>query len=106
MVDRRRIPRLELRVPIVLFPDDGEPLRTETVDVSNNGFYCLVPRPFAPGARMRFRICLPKQASNGSGRDLSVEGVLRVIRLITRDTTIDFAIGCRIEDYRVVRHDK
>jgi hypothetical protein len=102
MSDRRKIPRLGLNVPIILFPDDGEPLRTKTLNVSKDGFYCLVGRPLAPGARIRFRAALPHCGASLGSR-MVLDGVVEVVRLVVQETTPDFAIGCRIEGYRAIR---
>jgi hypothetical protein len=103
MAERRRFPARGLRVPVILFLDEGEPLSTETVNVSDDGFYCGLDRPVAPGARMRFRMGFSRDVGNRSDLGLCVEGVAHVVRLIVRNTAPSFAIECRIEDYRIVQ---
>src|SRR5579872_85555 len=61
--ERRTRTRLRLRLPILLLKGEAEtPLWTETTDISNNGFYCNIAQPFAPGDELKCLIVLPTHA--------------------------------------------
>jgi hypothetical protein len=104
--DRRKRSRLGLKLPILLLRTESEsPLRTETVDISNDGFYCSTTQPIAPGERLACVIALPAGSSGEEGRErLYLQAEVDVVRIVLNNGS-GFGIGCRIFDYSVVKSD-
>lgn len=99
-VERRKDARLELRVPVLLFGAECEyPVRSETVNISKNGFYCATKEPFAPGDRLRclLSISVPCDSSES---ELYLEAEIEVMRVLV--DTSGFGLGCRIGEYHII----
>jgi hypothetical protein len=103
--ERRKTSRLKLRLPVLLFPSDGRAaMKTETVDISADGFYCTAAEPFAPGSRVRFVIALPSTTADGSisvKPKLYMDGYADVVRVIC-ELQSGFGLGFHITEYRVI----
>jgi hypothetical protein len=105
--DRRKRSRLGLKLPILLLRTESEsPLRTETVDISNDGFYCSTTQPFAPGERLTCVIALPAGSGLSEvGRErLYLHAEVDVVRIVVNNGR-GFGIGCRIFGYSVLKYD-
>jgi hypothetical protein len=89
---------------LFLRPETDCPLRTETLDISNNGFYCITQQPFAPGEQVTCLIGIPVRSSGtpGCGDLLYLQAEVDVVR-ITITNGEGFGVACRISDYRVLR---
>ena len=100
--DRRKYPRVKLRLPVRLIPSEGLlPTETETEDISRDGFFCFTDQPFEPGLRMRCVLLLPEARSGGSGQ-VRLEGTVEVVRITLNEAGRGFGIGCCLHDYRLV----
>jgi hypothetical protein len=84
---------------------DG-PLKTETLDISNNGFYCITTRPFVPGEKLTCLIGMPGRSSSKleSKSRFYLEAEVKVVRIVVNSGS-GFGVGCRISDYRVLARD-
>ena len=105
--ERRKRTRLRLRLPVLfLRPESDSPLRTETLDISNNGFYCITPQPFAPGEQLTCLIGVPvRSAATLECKDrLYLQAEVDVVRIVVNNGS-GFGVGCRISDYRVLTND-
>jgi hypothetical protein len=105
--ERRTRTRLRLRLPVFfLRSEDDGPLQTETVDISNNGFYCITPHPFAPGERLACVIGIPvRSGPTLECKDqLCLQAEVEVVRIVVTNDN-GFGVGCRISDYRVLAGD-
>ncbi len=105
--DRRERTRLRLRLPVLVLRTESEaPLRTETVDISNNGFYCNTTQPFAPGEKLTCLIGLPTRstASPAFGDRLYLLADVAVVRIVV-DNSSGFGVGCRISEFRVLTNE-
>ena len=105
--DRRKRTRLRLRLPVLLLRTESEaPLRTETVDISNNGFYCNTTQPFAPGEKLTCLIGLPVRstASPAFGDRFYLLADVDVVRIVLNNGS-GFGVGCRISEFRVLTND-
>ena len=100
--ERRRFPRVKLRLPVRLVPsNDVLPMETETVDISRDGFYCMTDEPFEPGARLHFVLLLPEARPAGASQ-VRLEGIVEVIRISVERAGRGFGIGCCLREYRLV----
>jgi PilZ domain len=97
--DRRRSPRVRLRLPVHLSPADDLPAtQSETVDISRDGFFCITDQPFQPGQQMRCSLLFP-EASAGRVR---LDGTVEVVRVSLNSQGPGFGIGFCLRDYRLV----
>lgn len=105
--ERRTRTRLRLRLPVLfLRPEDDGPVQTETVDISNNGFYCITPYPFAPGEHLACMIGVPiRSGATLEAKDkLYLQAQVEVVRIAVNGGN-GFGVGCRISEYRVLAND-
>lgn len=99
-VERRKDARLELRVPVVLFGAACEnPVLSETVNISKNGFYCATKEPFAPGDRLRCLLSISAPCDSTES-ELCLDAEIEVMRVLV--DTSGFGLGCRIGEYHIV----
>ena len=106
--ERRTRPRLRLRLPVLLLRNESDaPVWTETADISNNGFYCNTPQPFAPGDEFRCIIVLPTHclAPSNNGERLYLEAKVEVVRIAMNESS-GFGIGCEIRHFHVLTSQK
>lgn len=103
VLDRRRQPRIDLALPVVLFRSkDGIRVETHTKDLSSDSFYCVLDRPFSPGEQLDCEIEIPGD-DRGSIQEpgLCLECQVRVVRVVTAGTQKGFGIAFQLEDYSV-----
>ncbi len=104
IIERRDQSRSNLRVPLLLLAHGWPvPLRTETDNVSMDGFFCHTQEVFAPGDRLRFLLLLPAPARDSEpAKATCLQGTAEVVRVVACASGTDFGIGCRLSNYRVV----
>ena len=102
--ERRGQPRSDLRVPLLLLAHGWSvPTRTETQNVSKEGFFCHTRQAFAPGEMLRFLLLLPSTATvSESAKGTGLQGTAEVIRVLAHAADGDFSIACRLSGYRVI----
>ncbi len=102
--ERRAQSRSNLRAPVfVLRAGCTTALRTETEDVSMDGFFFYTHEPFAPGERLHFLLFLPAPArSAADAKTVGLQGLAEVTRVVTSPLRSEFGIGCRLVSYRVL----
>jgi hypothetical protein len=104
-LERRRRPRLQLRLQVYLSrEDDPEPLRATTVDISSDGFYCLSPVALDLGKIFRCLLVVPAHDPTAHDRKMTLNCHVRVVRISHSETDQLFGIACQIEDYHFVSH--
>src|SRR5215831_4889209 len=101
--DRRNRSRLALHWNVCIFDDNGGfPLSTWTRDVSSEGFYCVVHKPFTPGDKIRCDIMIPPQPSPSQSPGTSLHCRIEVVR-VEEAPRGGYGLACRIEEYSVSR---
>lgn len=98
--ERRKNTRYALRCCVSFFRESSFPIAEGvTQDVSSAGFYCLLPVPLTVGESLT---CLLKMPSTHPAEDhaLTLECMVRVVRLISADDGEFFGIGCQLQGYR------
>jgi hypothetical protein len=100
--ERRKRERLGLRIGVLLLPKGSEhPILSETLDITNDGFYCTSSQPLSPGERLSGLMALPAAPPLKESSQLFMEAEIEIVRLAI-DNTIGFGLGCRIINYRVI----
>jgi hypothetical protein len=101
--ERRKHERLRLRLPVLILGSESDiPIRSETSNISNDGFYCTSPQPFSPGDSLACLIVLPAEPSDSKeSPQFCIEGRVEVVRLVV-DNQKGFGIGCRFGQYHVI----
>jgi len=76
-------------------------LRTESQNISREGFYCRVDKPVRPGDRIRCDIVVPTHSFENPDDVV----YLRCSALAVRVEKIgdEFGLACRIEDYCLIQ---
>lgn len=94
--ERRRKARSALRCRVLFFRRAcSAPIADGvTQNLSSGGFYCVSPVPLAVGESLA---CLLKMPSDEAA--LTLECLIRVVRVEEGDEEGSFGIGCQIEDY-------
>ena len=101
--ERRSHPRTHLRVPLFLLPKGSTvPIRTETEDLSMEGFYCYTEHRFLPGECLQFVMLLPPATRNPlTLGGLCLQGCVQVVRF-TLTSDARYGMGCHLKEYRVL----
>lgn len=76
--ERRKAPRVEVDLPIILQGTEGE-ISGKTINISANGIYFEIPRFIEPMTKLRMGLAIP--AAEGSGEK---EGVVQFDGLVVR----------------------
>ncbi len=92
-----------MRLPVLLLkPGSNKPISSETANISNDGFYCVVQEPISPGDKLTCLLALPAQPSSSThGDPFYIEGQVDVVRTVEEDGSA-FGVGCRISQYHIV----
>jgi hypothetical protein len=94
--DRRQRPRLRLSLGVQLCRGEGHAaVRTETDNLSSEGFYCTSREPFSPGDRLECDLFIPGTGSGSPG--LVLNRSVKVVRVEIRGLEPGFGIACRFE---------
>jgi hypothetical protein len=101
--ERRGQPRSNLRAPLLLLAQGWSvPTRTETQNLSKEGFFCHTRQAFAPGERLKFLLLLPAvTAVSECAKGTGLQGTAEVIRVLAGAADGDFSIACRLSGYSV-----
>ncbi len=95
--ERRKRARMRLEFPVVLIPAQaGDEISGTTMNVSGDGFYCLVPSPAAQTGESLSGILALGVAG---ARQIRLFCDLRVVRVEPRQE--GFGVACQIERYSV-----
>lgn len=102
-VQRRRSPRATLHWTLYLMWNGaGHPLRTETRDISKDGFYCLLDQPVRPGERIQCDIVVPTHNAQDPDDVVYLRCRAQAVRVEKVGAGAQFGLACRIEDYRII----
>jgi hypothetical protein len=97
--ERRRRSRFKLRYEIQLCRmDDHVIVKTETDNLSVDGFYCTSDEPFSPGDRLDCEVFLPVDDTGSRRPNLVLHRRVRVLRVEVRGLEPGFGVACRFED--------
>lgn len=102
-IERRRSPRAPLHWTMYLMCIGARhPLRTETRDLSRDGFYCLLDHPIRPGERIQCEIVVPTHNSQDPDDIVYLRCRAQAVRVEKIEAGAEFGLACRIEDYCVI----
>jgi hypothetical protein len=99
--ERRKHSRLKLRISVLLWAESKNPVRSETIDISSEGFYCTTSEPFAPGDRLRCLLSI-QAPSDSVESELNLDAEVEVMRVLIDNDTSGYGLGCRIAEYHLV----
>ncbi len=100
MIERRRLPRLQLRCMVSLWkPSDGTFTRTLTENLTCRGFLCLSTEPYSPGDELQAILEVPASYWDGNpSGSVTLLCQVEVVRINSRQS----GFACRIKDYLTV----
>lgn len=102
--ERRRNPRVPLRWTLYLaFNGSGHPVRTTTVDINKDGFYCLLDQPVRPGEQIECDIAVPAHRSQDPDDLVYLRCRAQAVRVEKIGSGSEFGVACRIDEYCVIR---
>jgi len=103
-VERRKRPRAALRWTVLVTRGSSRhPMETTTINVSADGFYCLLPEAVAAGERVDCTIRIPAHKQDRIDAALCLQCRAQVLRVENYGVPGIFGVACRIEDYTVAR---
>lgn len=103
IMERRRRARVALHWQLTLLrKGEGHEIRSETKNISSEGFYCLCDEAVTPGERLDCVILTPLRAGPESPDVLRLYCRVKVARVELSSDGQKYGIGFRIEDYSVV----
>jgi len=84
---------------------DGESaqLRTQSRDISRDGFYCFLNQPIKAGARVKCDIVVPTHSPHEPDDVVFLRCNAVALRVEKLGAAAEFGIACRIEDYCLIR---
>jgi hypothetical protein len=103
--DRRSHIRVNLRLQLFLAASGASmPIRTETENVSMDGFFFHSEQLFPPGECLHFLLVLPGAAAGTmhSARVMCLKGAVEVVRVTASTAGPGFGIACRMSNYSVL----
>jgi hypothetical protein len=104
LTERRRSHRASLHWTVYLACDGlTHPVCTKTRDISRDGFYCLLNHQVRPGDRIECDLVVPTHNSRRPGDVAYLRCRARIVRVERAGSGAGFGLGCRIEDYYVIR---
>ena len=97
--ERRRRSRFKLRCGIQLCRvDDHVIVKTQTDNLSVEGFYCTSDEPLSPGDLLECEVLLARSGTSFQGPSLVLHRRVRVLRVEIRGLEPGFGVACRFED--------
>ena len=103
-VERRRSPRATLHWTLYLRCSGGvSPVRTEAINISRDGFYCLLNHPIRPGERIQCDIVVPTHSSQDPGDVVYLRCSAQAVRVEKVRTGAEFGLACRVDNYCILR---
>jgi hypothetical protein len=95
--ERRKRRRILLHWPVqLLLRSAGEAIRTTTLNVSSDGFYCFSPEALDRGDVIRCTIAIPS-----SGNELRLRCRVRIVRIEADAAGGGYGMGCQILQFSV-----
>src|SRR5919197_2885048 len=103
LIERRSHARRNLHVPLFLFPVGSKaPVRTETQNISIDGFFCYCEYPFSPGDHAKFLLLLPRASKDAETSKVYICGDAQVVRVSVGVVPPGYGVGCNITSYGVL----
>jgi hypothetical protein len=104
-VERRRRVRTDVHWPVSLFcANTRAALETTTVNLSSEGFYCVVNSKLTVGEGLVALLRAPSYDPTGKDRECVFRCEGRVLRVEPASVDGCFGIACRIEEYALARN--
>jgi hypothetical protein len=104
VAERRKRPRAALHWAILITRGAYcQPLETTTINVSSEGFYCLLSEAVTAGERVECTIRIPARSQDRSDVWLCLQCRAQVLRVEKYGVPGIFGVAFRIEDYTVAR---
>ena len=102
--DRRSHIRVNLRLQLFLVSSGASiAIRTETENMSMDGFFFHSEQVFSPGECLHFLLLLPGAAGAlQPARVMCLKGAVEVVRVTASAAGPGFGIGCRMTNYSVL----
>lgn len=104
MDEGRKHKRVRMRCAVALWdPRKGHVTRTDTENLSCDGFYCVCSEPYAPGEELEASLEVPCRYWNGRPADcLILQCKVEVVRVVLHSSRDDYEVACRIRDYAII----
>jgi PilZ domain len=100
--ERRKSFRVPLQWTVYFASETGTfPRRSETKNLSRDGFYCFLEVPLTAGEHFDCDIVIPTHMRDGEDV-MSLRCRAQVIRVEKVGAGEQYGLACRIEDYRVI----
>lgn len=100
--ERRRRTRLQVHWPVCFRGDSlAAEVRTTTSNLSSDGFYCISQIPLAPGAVLTCELNIPAYGPDFPHQELSLECLVRIVRIDSPNDDGHFGIACQITDFHL-----
>jgi PilZ domain-containing protein len=100
--ERRNRQRISLHWNVYIIREtDSGPLLSRTKNLSSEGFYCIVEKPFTPGEHFYCDIFIPAHGVSIQSSGISLHCRIQVLRV--EATRGGYGLACRIEEYSVSR---
>jgi hypothetical protein len=104
LTERRRSYRASLHWTVYLACDGlTHPVCTRTRDISRDGFYCLLNHQVRLGDRIECDLVVPTHNPRCPGDVAYLRCRALIVRVERTGNGAGFGLGCRIEDYYVIR---
>lgn len=102
--NRRKSTRVSLHWTVYLARDGSGPRwRTQTRNISPNGFYCVLGQLIEPGQKIECDIAVPVHNLRSPKEVAYLRCRAEVIRAENLASAGEFGLACRIEEYHIVR---
>jgi hypothetical protein len=104
VAERRKRPRAALHCALLITRSaHGQPLETTTVNVSSEGFYCLLSEAVTAGERVECTIRIPARSQDRSDVWLCLQCRAQVLRVDQYGVPGMVGVAFHIEDYTIAR---
>lgn len=101
--ERRRSRRVPLHWTLYLAcKGSGHRLRTTTININKDGFYCLLDQPLSPGEQIDCDIVIPAHRSQDPEDVVYLRCRAQVVRVEKIGGATEFGVACQIEDYCLI----
>ena len=101
--ERRRSRRVPLHWTLYLAcKGSGHRLRTTTININKDGFYCLLDQPLSPGKQIDCDIVIPAHRSQDPEDVVYLRCRAQVVRVEKIGGATEFGVACQIEDYCLI----
>lgn len=101
--ERRKQRRLPLRWPIRVSAKPLGTARTNTENLSAQGFFCILESSPPLGTILECNLTVPNYSPTSPDALRSIQCQAEVVRLEARGNETGFGVGCRILDFKLAK---